>query len=285
MEILIAGANGQLGNSFRKIANLYNHQFTFTDREELNITNEEEIDNYLKHKHFDFLINCAAYTQVDKAENDYDNAFLLNAQAPYLLAKYCKKHKVRFIHISTDYVFDGKSSVPYTPDSQTNPKSVYGATKLQGEKKIIRCNKDAKIIRTSWLYSEFGQNFVKTMLKLAETKSTISVVYDQVGTPTYATDLAKAIMKMVEHMPIETILHFSNEGVCSWYDFARKIMELKAKKCKVIPILSKDYPTIAKRPNYSVLDKSLIKLNLRIEIPHWEDSLKECLQEIDKEEN
>ena len=280
MKILITGSEGQLGNSFKKIADNYGHDFTFTDIEELDVTSEEETDNYLKAGKFDFIINCAAYTAVDNAENDYDKAFALNTTAPYLLAKYSKKYKTRFIHISTDYVFDGKSSVPYTPQSDTNPKSIYGTTKLQGEKKIQRTNKDAKIIRTSWLYSEFGNNFVKTMLKLGATKSSVNVVYDQIGTPTYATDLAKVIMKMTEHMPIDTIFHFSNEGVCSWYDFAKKIMEIKGLKCKVQPILTKDYPTIAKRPAYSVLDKSDIKLNLRLEIPHWEDSLRECLETL-----
>ncbi len=280
MNILVTGADGQLGNSLRKISDDYNHQFSFTDFEELDVTSEEEIDNYLKAGSFDFLINCAAYTAVDDAENNYDKALLLNATAPYLLAKYAKKYKTRFIHISTDYVFDGKNSTPYTPQSAANPKNVYGNTKLQGEKKVLRCNKDAKIIRTSWLYSEFGNNFVKTMLKLGATKSSINVVFDQIGSPTYATDLAKTIMKMVDHMPIDSIFHFSNEGVCSWYDFARKIMEFSNLNCKVLPILSKDYPTLAKRPSYSVMDKYDIKLNLRIEIPHWEDSLKECLNSI-----
>ncbi len=277
MKILVTGSNGQLGQSFRKISIDYDHEFTFTDVEELDITKESEIDTYLKDKGFDFLINCAAYTAVDKAENDYDMALLLNTQAPYLLAKYTKKYKIRFIHISTDYVFDGKSSTPYTSLSVPNPKSVYGNTKLQGEKKVLRCNKNAKIIRTSWLYSEFGNNFVKTMMKLGQTKSSINVVFDQIGTPTYATDLAEAILKMIIHPPLNNIFHFSNEGVCSWYDFAKKIMQLTNSKCKVMPILSKDYPTLAKRPFYSVLDKTEIKESLRIEIPHWEDSLKQCL--------
>lgn len=277
MKILVTGSNGQLGQSFRKISANYEHEFVFTDVEELDITNEEQIDNYLSNKDLDCLINCAAYTAVDKAENDYDLALLLNTQAPYLLAKYTKKYKIRFIHISTDYVFDGKSSTPYTPQSIPNPKSVYGNTKLQGEKKILRCNKNANIVRTSWLYSEFGNNFVKTMIKLGQTKSSINVVYDQIGTPTYATDLAEAIMKMLDRSSLDNIYHFSNEGVCSWYDFAKKIMELNKLKCKVMPILSKDYPTVAKRPFYSVLDKSDIKASLHIEIPHWEDSLKKCL--------
>ncbi|MGP1515865.1 MAG: dTDP-4-dehydrorhamnose reductase [Bacteroidales bacterium] len=280
MKILITGANGQLGRSIKKISTDYTHNFTFTCKDELDITNEAEIDDYLREEQFDFLINCGAYTAVDNAENEYDRAYLLNAQAPYLLSKYTKKYRVRFIHISTDYVFDGKSSIPYTPNFEPNPKNIYGSTKLQGEKKVLRCNKDAKIIRTSWLYSEYGKNFVKTMLKLGATKSSVSVVFDQIGTPTYATDLAKTIMKMVEHMPIASIFHFSNEGVCSWYDFARKIMELKNFKCKVVPILTKDYLTIAKRPAYSVLDKSDIKINLRMEIPHWEDALKDCLKNL-----
>ena len=277
MKILVTGSNGQLGQSIQKISSSYKHEFTFTDIEELDVTNEEEIDTYLKKGEFDFLINCVAYTAVDNAENDYDSALALNATAPYLLAKAAKKYKTRFIHISTDYVFDGKSSIPYNSKSETNPKTIYGNTKAQGEKKVLRCNKDAKIIRTSWLYSEFGQNFVKTMAKLGATKSQVSVVFDQVGTPTYATDLAKMIMRFVERMPIESIFHFSNEGVCSWYDFARKIMEIKQFKCKVVPILTKDYPTIAKRPAYTLMDKTEIKQAMSCEIPHWEDGLKECL--------
>ena len=278
MKILITGAGGQLGQSIEKISPLYNHEFVFTDLEQLDITDENAVDLFLKAGKFDFLINTAAYTDVEKAENDYDNAFAVNATAPYLLAKYSKKYRTRFIHISTDYVFDGKSCTPYTPKHATNPKNVYGITKLQGEKKILRCNKDAKIIRTSWLYSEFGNNFVKTILKLGQMKSSLNVVFDQVGTPTYATDLARAVLKMTEHMPIESVFHFSDEGVCSWYDFAKKIVEIKGFKCKVLPVLSKEFHTIAQRPYYSVLDKSDIKLNLRIEIPHWEDSLRQCLE-------
>lgn len=278
MKILITGSNGQLGNSFIKIAKNYNCDFVFTDKDELDITNESQVQCFLKKNRFDFVVNAAAYTAVDKAENDFDMAYLLNATAPYLLAKYSKKYSSQFIHISTDYVFDGNSSTPYSSMSKPNPKSVYGGTKFYGEKKILRVNKDAKIIRTAWLYSEFGNNFVKTMIKLAQTKSNINVVFDQIGTPTYATDLAKAIMSMINNMPSQNIFHFTNEGVCSWYDFAKKIMDLKHLSCKVSPILSKDFPTIARRPHYSVLDKSEIKDKVQIKIPHWEDSLKECLK-------
>lgn len=281
MKILITGANGQLGNSIKRLESEYKDDcFVFTDVEDLDITDEEAIDTCLKNEKFDFLINTAAYTAVDNAENDYDKAFLLNATAPYLIAKYCKKYKTRFIHISTDYVFDGKSSIPYAPNMKPNPKNVYGITKLQGEKKVLRVYKDAKIIRTSWLYSEYGKNFVKTMMGLGKTKSNINVVYDQIGTPTYALDLAHCIMKMVHHMPIENIFHYSNEGVCSWYDFALKIIQMSGSKCKVIPIATKDYPTLAKRPPFSVLDKNAVKINLRIDIPHWEDSLTKCMKNL-----
>jgi dTDP-4-dehydrorhamnose reductase len=280
-KILITGSNGQLGSSFKKIAKDYDFDFTFTDVNELDITNEKAIDSFLKDKDFSFLVNCAAYTAVDKAEDDYDKALLLNATAPYLLAKYCKKYMVQMIHVSTDYVFDGNSSTPYTSKDKPSPNTVYGKTKLEGEKKVLEVNPTAKIIRTAWLYSEFGNNFVKTMIRLGNEKPTLNVVFDQIGTPTFATDLSIAIMKMIDTKDIsslQSIFHFTNEGVCSWYDFAKKIMEKKGLQCNVMPILSKDYPTKTPRPHYSVLDKTEIKQALNISIPHWEDSLDICLK-------
>jgi dTDP-4-dehydrorhamnose reductase len=280
-KILITGSNGQLGSSFKKIAKDYDFDFTFTDVDELDITNEKAIDSFLKDKGFSFLVNCAAYTAVDKAEDDYNKALLLNATAPYLLAKYCKKYSVQMIHVSTDYVFNGNNSTPYTSKDKPNPNTVYGKTKLEGERRVLDVNPTAKIIRTAWLYSEFGNNFVKTMIRLGKEKQTLNVVFDQIGTPTFATDLSIAIMKMIikkDIASLQSIFHFTNEGVCSWYDFAKKIMEKKDLHCNVMPILSKDYPTKTPRPHYSVLDKSEIKQALNTSIPHWEDSLMICLK-------
>lgn len=280
-KILITGSNGQLGSSFKKIAKDYDFDFTFTDVDELDITNEKAIDSFLKEKGFSFLVNCAAYTAVDKAEDDYDKALLLNATAPYLLAKYCKKYFIQMIHVSTDYVFDGNSSTPYTSKDKPSPNTVYGKTKLEGEKEALEVNPTVKIIRTAWLYSEFVNNFVKTMIRLGNEKPTLNVVFDQIGTPTFATDLSIAIMNMINTKDVsslQSIFHFTNEGVCSWYDFAKKIMEKKGLQCNVMPILSKDYPTKTPRPHYSVLDKTEIKQALNISIPHWEDSLSICLK-------
>lgn len=280
MKILVTGGLGQLGKSLQKISKDYNYDFLFTDIAELDITKEADVNEFIEKQKPDIVVNAAAYTAVDKAEDDEEMALLLNAKAVENLAKACEKNSCRLVHISTDYVFNGLSSHPYTIEDETKPMSVYGQTKLVGEQLAIKYCTKVNVIRTSWLYSEFGKNFVKTMLTLGKEKQEIGVVYDQVGTPCYATDLAKAIMSLVERPSKQRIMHFSNEGVCSWYDFARKIMELSGLDCKVRPILSKEYPTKAQRPEFSVLDKSLIKKELNITIPHWEDSLKQMLNNL-----
>lgn len=282
-KLLITGGNGQLGNSLRKISKDYpDYKFCFTDYQELDITSQEAISNYLDTENFFAIINCAAYTAVDKAETEKDEAKLLNSLAPLYLAKESDKRGIGLIHISTDYVFGNTKNTPIHPqEKDTNPNSIYGQTKLEGEENIKQNHNQYIIIRTSWLYSEFGSNFVKTMIRLGKERESLNVVYDQVGSPTYAVDLAKAIMEFVNRLTPQTqkILHYANEGVCSWYDFAKKIMELENIDCKINPILSEEYPSPAPRPSYSVLDKQSTKDYLSISIPHWEDSLKNCLDQ------
>lgn len=283
-KILVTGGNGQLGSSLKSLSNLNaNFKLIFTDVQELDITSEEKVSEFLDKDKYYAIINCAAYTAVDKAESDKDLACLLNTQTPKFLSIQASKRGIKLIHISTDYVFDGKKNTPLKPSDNTLPNSIYGLTKLEGEKNIIKyCSSGFIIIRTSWLYSEFGNNFLNTMLRLGSEKETLNVVYDQVGTPTFARDLAKTIITSLEHIQEDTkrIFHFSNEGVCSWYDFARKIMILSKLDCNINPILSTQYPTPAPRPSYSVLDKSDIKEFLKIEIPYWEDALIECIETI-----
>ncbi len=283
MKILVTGALGQLGQSLKKISKDYDHDFVFTDIEELDITNQYQVNDFLK-QDFSLVINAAAYTAVDNAEKDHEKCNLLNNIAVENLAKACKDN-IFFIHISTDYVFDGKQSHPYTPFDKTNPLGVYGKTKLLGEEKALQLCKNSMVVRTSGLYSEYGKNFVKTMLNLCSAKESLNVVFDQTMSPCYATSLAKALMKTADKVskeknidPIYRTLHYSNEGVLSWYDFARKINEIAGLKCHISPILAKDYPTLATRPEYSVLDKSLVKEYLSVSIPHWEEDLKECLK-------
>lgn len=280
-EILVTGAKGQLGSCLMDIhLNYPSYEFYFTDYEELDICSEGSINEFLDKHNISSIINCAAYTAVDKAETEQEKAYNLNANAPKLLSIQASKRNIHLIHISTDYVFDNSKNTPISPlDKATNPKSVYGKTKLEGERNIQAFANSYTIIRTAWLYSEYGNNFVKTMIRLGSERENLNVVYDQIGSPTYAKDLAKAIMEAIikSNSSTKEILHYSNEGVCSWYDFAKKIMELKNLSCKVNPILSKDYPAPAERPVYSVLDKDSTKKYLGISIPHWEDSLKECL--------
>ena len=234
------------------------------------------------------VINCAAYTAVDRAEQEKDMAFQINGEAVGVLAAVCKEHDTKFIHISTDYVFDGTATVPYKEDSPTNPQSVYGASKLEGEKQALQFNPDTIIIRTSWVYSEFGKNFVRTMLKLMKEKEEINVVNDQFGSPTYAADLAEAILQIIVNLSIHTsprtthggIYHFSNEGVISWYDFAVAIKEITGSNCKINPIPTSQYPTAAKRPAYSVLDTSKIQQIFNIKLNGWEESLAVCLERL-----
>jgi dTDP-4-dehydrorhamnose reductase len=284
MKILITGAYGQLGNELNVLsAKFPSWKFLFTDIDVLDITNEDVVLEYFEQQMPDFVINCAAYTAVDTAEIDAGTAYKVNATAPGILAKSSKKFNAEFIHISTDYVFDGKAVVPYSEDHEVNPTGVYGKTKLQGEQNTFKENPDSLVIRTSWLYSTFGNNFVKTMLRLARERGSLNVVFDQVGTPTHAADLAGTILRIIqtsENEPelfIPGVYHYSNEGVASWYDFALAIFEIADIKCAVNPVLSEQFPTPAKRPNYSVLNKSKIKNTFGLDIPYWRDSLKNCL--------
>jgi len=288
MNILITGANGQLGSEIREISPLYTDlHFTFTDIGELDITKKDALEKFFTKNKFDCIINCAGYTAVDKAESETEMAFLLNATAVKNLAEYATKQKALFVHVSTDYVFDGFSYKPYNESDLTNPNSSYGKTKLDGEVEIIFNSEKAIIFRTSWLYSSYGSNFVKTILRASKEKGSLNVVNDQVGTPTYARDLAKAILDIVPVYKPENrfeIYHFSNEGVCSWFDFAKEITEIAGIECKINPIESKDYPLPAVRPFYSVLNKTKIRTQFNVSIPHWKDSLKECLKKL-KEQN
>ena len=275
---LITGGNGQLGTELSKrLPNAIR-----TDVDELDITNESAVLQFVKSNKIDTIINCAAYTAVDKAEDNIDLATKINVDGPANLAKTGAK----IVHISTDYVFDGTAHKPYSPDStkdEINPISIYGKTKFAGEVKVLRYAINSVIIRTAWLYSPYGNNFVKTMRKLGAEKESINVVADQIGTPTYAGDLADAIVKILPQMNLKTrgIYHFTNMGVCSWYDFAHEIMDLSGLQCRVNPIKTTEYPTRAKRPYYSVLDKSDIINTFGVEIPYWKDSLKKCIAELE----
>ncbi|MBQ3677241.1 MAG: dTDP-4-dehydrorhamnose reductase [Bacteroidales bacterium] len=285
-KILVTGGNGQLGNELRKVAPNLPFSFTFTDVAELDITHIADIEALFNKQPFDYIINCAAYTNVNKAESEEDIALKINAIAPENLAQVSAKHNCRFIHISTDYVFDGTNCHPYNEDDAVCPQSAYGRTKLEGEQRALKANPNTIIIRTAWLYSEFGNNFVKTMMRLGTEKDEISVVFDQVGTPTYAGDLAQAICTIIQNIEskqekfVAGIYHYTNEGVCSWYDFTKEILSQSRISCNVKPIESKDFPTPAKRPFYSVLNKQKIKTTYSIDIPYWKDSLGVCLQNV-----
>ena len=290
-NILVTGAYGQLGNEVRILsANYPEYNFMFTDVDSLDITDKDELIDFVTGNDIRYIINCAAYTAVDKAEDDAELCEKINATAVKNLGIAAAEAGAGIIHVSTDYVFDGTSCRPYTEDMPTKPCSVYGKTKLKGEKNLLKACPNAIIIRTAWLYSPFGNNFVKTMIKLGSERESLNVIFDQVGTPTYAEDLADAILKAMDQT-IDTdhekggIYHFSNEGVCSWYDFTIKIHEIAGiKTCKVNPIETKDYPTKAARPHYSVLNKSKIKQTFNISIPHWEASLKDCIKELSEQE-
>jgi dTDP-4-dehydrorhamnose reductase len=283
-SILVTGANGQLGNELRELSVLYtDYTFIFIGRSELDLRNTEAIQAWFLDNSFDVIINCAAYTAVDKAESEQALAREINTTAVGTLARIAKDKNISLIHISTDYVFDGKNFKPYLETDSTHPQGVYGQTKLDGEQAMLAINPaNSIIIRTSWVYSSFGNNFVKTMLRLGKEREELGVICDQVGTPTSARDLAQAILSIIQH-PIFSgqqateIYHFSNEGVCSWYDFAKVIFELSDIHCNVKPIETKDYPTPAKRPHYSLLNKTKIKKTFDITIPYWKDSLQECL--------
>jgi len=278
-NILVTGANGQLGQAIKHTASKYpSFNLLYTDIDTLDICNKDAISSYLEKNFIHTIINTAAYTAVNQAEGEESKAYRINSEAVQNLAQSAGETGCKVIHISTDYVFDGKNCIPYKETDATHPESVYGRTKLAGEVILQSTWQESIIIRTSWLYSEYGNNFVNTMLKLGKEKRELPVVFDQVGTPTYAGDLAEvlfAILKQEEKdIFLPGIYHFSNEGVCSWYDFARKIMELAGLYCNVYPIETKDYPTPAPRPSYSVLNKAKIKEAYNITIPHWEMSLK-----------
>ncbi len=282
--ILITGANGQLGREMRIVleGDIFVNAI-YTDVEELDITNAKAIEDCLTSNKVDYIVNCAAYTAVDAAESNVDMCTKLNVEAPTLLAQAAHKHGAKFIHVSTDYVFDGTSCRPYREDDPVCPVSVYGATKLDGERHIMDVAPDSIIVRTAWLYSPYGKNFVKTMLELGRSRDSLRVVCDQIGTPTYALDLASAIKSFIDCEQWNPgIYHFSNEGAISWYDFTIAIHRLAGiTTCHVLPCMTEDYPTAAKRPHYSVLDKNKIKSTLGFEIPYWEDSLEQCIYMID----
>jgi len=286
-KVLVTGSKGQLGQSIKSISRSFNSiDILFTDVEDLDICNAEQVSNYARIHDIDYLINCAAYTAVDKAEHEQTLAKKLNADALKNIGVAAKENNFKVIHISTDYVFDGKTFKPYNEEDLAIPESFYGQTKLLGEKNLLNTQPESIIIRTAWLYSEFANNFVKTMIKLGYDRDQLSIVADQIGSPTYAVDLAESIFNIImqiEHQSVPFsagIYHYSNEGVCSWYDFTINIHQIMNINCKVSPIESKDYPTAAPRPFYSVLNKSKIKTTYNIDIPHWKLSLENCLKKL-----
>lgn len=282
MNILVTGANGQLGNEMQVLAreNLP-HTYFFTDVQELDICDEQAVYAYVSEHKIDIIVNCAAYTAVDKAEDNVELCDKLNNIAPGYLARAAQANGAAMIQVSTDYVFDGTAHIPYTEEEPTCPASVYGSTKLAGEQNVMDHCEKAMVIRTAWLYSIYGNNFVKTMIRLGQERDSLGVIFDQIGTPTYANDLAQAIFAAINKGVVRGIYHFSDEGVCSWYDFTIAIHRLAGiASCKVKPLHTADYPAKAPRPHYSVLDKTKIKDTFGIEIPHWEESLKRCINQL-----
>lgn len=282
MNILITGCNGQLGNEMQLLEKVNpQHQYFNTDVAQLDITTPEAIEEFVSDNAIDIIVNCAAFTAVDKAESSQELCHLLNAKAPEYLAAAVAKRGGYLVQVSTDYVFDGTNHTPYTEDEATCPNSVYGSTKLEGEKLAMAACANTMIIRTAWLYSTFGNNFVKTMIRLGQEKPELGVIFDQIGTPTYAGDLAAAIMAAINHGIVPGIYHFSNEGVISWYDFTKAIHRIAGiTSCHVKPLHTTEYPTPAARPHYSVLDKTKIKQTYGIEIPYWEESLEKCIAKL-----
>ncbi|MEM5557911.1 dTDP-4-dehydrorhamnose reductase [Aliarcobacter cryaerophilus] len=282
-NILVTGSMGQLGSEIKELSSNYNYNFFFTTRDDIDITSKDSIKEFCQTNSINVIINCAAYTAVDKAESDMENADLVNRKAVKKLSIIAKELNIKLIHISTDYVFDGKNFKPYVEEFQTNPQSVYGKTKLDGENEMININPlNSIIIRTSWVYCYYGNNFVKTMLRLGKEKEELGVIFDQIGTPTYAKDLAITILDIVpqiENSKVE-IYNYSNEGVLSWYDFAKEIMKMAKLNCKINPIETYQYPTPAKRPHFSLLNKSKIKSKFNLEIPYWKDGLDDCLKRL-----
>ena len=288
-NILVTGSNGQVGSEIKELSKDYPYNFFFTTRDNIDITSKDDIRNFCQINSINVIINCAAYTAVDKAESDIENADLVNRKAVKKLALISKELNIKLIHVSTDYVFDGKNFKPYCEEYKTNPQGVYGKTKLDGENEMRDINpKNSIIIRTSWVYSSFGNNFVKTMLRLGREKESLGVIFDQVGTPTYAAHLAIAILDIIPKLGTTNsfgadniqIYNYSNEGVLSWYDFAKEIMKMAKLNCKINPIETFQYPTPAKRPHFSLLNKSKIKSVFNIEIPYWKDGLDECLRKM-----
>lgn len=284
MNILITGGNGQLGNEMRLLSSESNHNtYTFTDVAELDITQLDAIRSFVSSNAINVIVNCAAYTNVDKAEDDIDLCDLINHKAVENLAVVAKEFDCVLIHVSTDYVFQGNGNLPCSEKELTAPLGVYGKTKLAGEEAILRIGCKHLIFRTAWLYSEFGNNFVKTMIKLTADRDLLKVVFDQVGTPTYAGDLARLIFTIVEkeqYKQNQGIYHFSNEGVCSWYDFAREISSIAGTVCDIQPCHSDEFPSKVKRPNFSVLDKTKVKTDFQCVVPYWKDSLIKCINKL-----
>ena len=284
MNILVTGCKGQLGNELQKLASAA-HQWFFTDVDTLDICDHEAVEHCFDEHRIDLCVNCAAYTAVDRAEDEPELAEKINAYAPQVLAETCLKHDAVLIHVSTDYVFDGNGQVPYLESDPVNPQSVYGKTKAEGEQLIRKSGCNYMIVRTAWLYSSTGKNFVKTMLMLGDTKDEINVVADQKGCPTWAHDLAVALMALLNKngkKPIHETFHFTNEGQITWHDFATAIMEIGGKTCKVNPITTDQYPTKAKRPAYIVQDLSKIKAYTGMKIPFWRESLIKCIEELER---
>jgi len=288
-QILVLGGDGQLGQEIKRLHPHFDGQakFTFTTHQTLDVTNTQQLINTIGNKSYDYIINCTAYTAVDKAEEDTELAYKVNCEAPAIIGEKAAKAGIKVIHVSTDYVFDGTAHMPYIETDSTSPQSVYGKSKLVGEERLLSNNPQSIVLRTSWLYSEYGANFVKTMIRLGKERDELGVIYDQVGTPTYAGDLAETILHIIKtdidsSIPfVAGIYHYSNEGVASWYDFTLAIHREKSISCIIKPIESKEYPTPAPRPKYSVLNKGKIKKQYSVEIPYWLDSLKKCLSNMD----
>jgi len=285
-KIIVTGANGQLGTCIKSaVSESKSENFIFTDVDELDITNKEKTKQFFKENKPDYVINCAAFTAVDQAETEREKAWEVNVEAVQNLVSACQQYNSAFIHISTDYVFDGMNYFPFREDNPACPLSFYGETKFEAENVALHYDKTL-VVRTSWLYSEFGHNFLKSILRLTAEKDSLNVVFDQIGSPTYARDLAGAILHIIDVSMADKknwepgVFHYSNEGVCSWYDFALEIAEQSGNSCRINPIETKDYPTPARRPFYSVLNKGKIKETYKLEIPHWKHSLRNCLNNI-----